>query len=78
MNWVDANSEGIDFQILKKEIDRGNPSILCFKPKVPDWREPYLLALVHGYIFVEADGVFLKDPFQSLSIWTSNYISNNY
>ncbi|EHV2922780.1 hypothetical protein HRE30_12445 [Enterococcus faecalis] len=74
MNWVDANSEGIDFQILKKEIDKGNPSILCFKPKVPDWREPYLLALVHGYIFVEADGVSLKDPFQSLSIWTSNYI----
>lgn len=29
---------------------------------------------MHGYIFIEADGVFLKAPFQSLNIWTSNYI----
>lgn len=40
MSWVDSDSHGIDFQIFKKEVDKGNPSIICFKPKVPDWREP--------------------------------------
>ncbi len=72
MAWVDKDNQLMNYKLIEDSISKNNPIIVSFKPIKTEWVEPRLLGVATGYMYLEADGINIKEPINNIVFWFYN------